>query len=437
MDSTQLSPEQYLLSGQIQDSFFEPFKDNKWFQQAQESGLDPFLGAVAASPNKLQHQSYASLMSILGRQIADSYRPNSEDEQQRKLVDDTQDALRNGANVALSPRSRRAEFVAASVGAAAAGYGFDRLLLDSVDSAYESLGGNTKLQSDPSILPGRIGVFDIAGYQIAIPGFKDVPKHRRELVSYDITNKETSVDLVEATIAYERGENDPALDLELTGNEYIQDLEVATTLIKEIASKGEEQKLLLVKVFGVASDELFGEQGVDGLGELDKENMQLAEERAAVGAVAFEDAAKAQGLEVPEIELASYEDLLTNAEIQQINDLAEKLGVSRIDMIKSFNRNSKDIPEDIVAELEILLPRGVSYSIEYQTTTTSTETVQEIKEVKNESITAGLPSEALALPTMAIAAGVSTLLLANRIQNFLNKRAARKEIKAAVSVKSK
>lgn len=417
------------LPERVAQQFFEPFEGNKWFSDAQAVGLDPYTAALAVSPRKLEKQSYGALMTILGNQLADAYTKGGDANPNRKAANGHLDRLRVNATAALEQRSRRASLITAASGSAIAAYGFNKIILDGIQSGYDSLSGGNELTADPSILPGDIGTVNIFGRTLGIPGFRDVPKVKREIVSREIKTDQVQVDAVTASAGYERGENDPALDLELLGNEYYQDYATVEQLTAGIKSLGRDHHLKSVKITGIASDELFGTEGSDGLGLVNEDNVRLAEERAAIGAVAFEDAAKEAGLEVPEIEIASFEQLLTEDDIATIDGIAASVGLSRVELIKSFNRGELEAPTQVVEDLEKLLPRGVSFSVEYERTTTETNTVQEVVEVRNEHITAGLPMEVLAFPVMATVAGAATMLFSNRVQRHLNKRAVRKQIR--------
>ncbi len=427
--STQIIEPDHQLPERVAQQFFEPFEGNEWFSAAQAVGLDPYTAALAVSPRKLEKQSYSALMTILGNQLADAYTRGGSANPNREVADNELDRLRANANAALDQRSGLATLITVAGGAAVAAYGFNKVILDGTQDGYDSLRGGNELSADPSILPGDMGTVNIFGRTLGIPGFRDVPKVKREIVSREINTDQIKVDSVTASAGYERGKNDPALDLELLGNEYQQDYETIEQLIENIQSVGRDHHLKSVSITGIASDELFGVEGDDGLGLVNEDNVRLAEERAAVGAVAFEDAAKEAGLEVPEIEISSFEQLLTEADIASIDNIATSLGLNRVELIKSFNRGELEAPTQVIEDLEKLLPRGVSFSVEYERTTTETNTVQEVVEVRNDHITAGLPMEVFAFPVMATVAGVATMLFSNRVQQHLNKRAVRKQIR--------
>lgn len=234
-------------------------------------------------------------------------------------------------------------------------------------------------------------------------------EHTQEVVVDEVTGEVTSTQDVAMPfqLAEKVGEqwarrfaDDPQ------AGELLQESETTrvATGIRELLTTNDDCRIDAIELTGQASDDddNTNEQGVRtaGLGELDAdgENIELAEKRSSVFEEKLRAELTAQGVDagqLPFVQMPGVEDLMTEAEIGQVDAFVEQFGYSsRATLIEQYNRNPDSMPPATVAFFDQALKaeRIVTVAIkgtcmdQVQTTTEVTEYVERVerKEVQKE-----------------------------------------------------
>jgi hypothetical protein len=235
-------------------------------------------------------------------------------------------------------------------------------------------------------------------------------EHVQEVVVDEVTGEVTSTEIL--TMPFQSAEkvgeqwarrfaDDPK------AGELLQESETAriATGIKELLDTNDDCKIDSIELTGQSSDDddSTNEQGVRtaGLGELDTdgENIELAEKRSSVFEEKLRSELAAQGVDVdqlPFVQMPGVEDLMTEAELGQVDELVEQFGYSsRTKLIEQYNRDPDSVPPSAVEFLDQTLKseRTVTITVkgtcaeQIQLTTETTEYVERVerKEVQKET----------------------------------------------------
>ena len=154
-------------------------------------------------------------------------------------------------------------------------------------------------------------------------------------------------------------------NLQLTGQEYAIDKDVARDILQGIKDKG--GRVSEVGIMGLASDEYRGEMGIEN-----PEQKDLALQRAEVAKNALVDTAEEMGVALPDdIELRGEETVQPTEQIEKLTSLAEKHGLSLGEALTRYN-GGRYLPEDLTKVLKESIVRGADYSVDYTVNTKST-----------------------------------------------------------------
>lgn len=301
---------------------------------------------------------------------------------------------------------RRTRLVGLALGAIAGAstlitLGSDRAAFD---SASERSGWKTSLTGKPllkdntliedsSIMPGQVG-HDTPVIGPIVRNIPGIPDFGGSKVTYTQETEEQVTEqqvTVQEGYTAERSQNPVSPDLSLTGVEYGQGRAAARRFLDQL-TKDQTFKPAELIVTGKVSDEYNGQLGI-----LDPRQAELAEARASVALQALQDEARERNVALPEkVTILPDEAVLSSLEIDEINGLAQGIGIGTPELIRMYN-NGESLPQHVVDLLDqrLAVQRGAEFTA--LGTREVIEEVSTLKPVKQNSKRSfgDIPGEAL------------------------------------------
>lgn len=290
------------------------------------SHIEPATVALAIHKPRRMKESLAESNRNYWKTLHDDIRSGKHDEKQLPPFDASETKLVN-KSWELSRRMRLRRWAGGLAIGLIAGTGMAMFIseADSKPQSEETSETNGLMDTvtwDSSILPGELGEDTpfVHTLRELIPGTPDrLPYEATRQVT---TERTTQNRVVHLSDSYDTADtiNPASPDLSLTGEEYRLAREKAEDLVDSLG----KPRRFTVTGFGAdgrVSDEFGGK-----LGEINPEQLPLAEARGAVAAQALRDVLVEHGFEVPaEPVVTGHEVVLTPDEIEELQDDPQRL----------------------------------------------------------------------------------------------------------------